>query len=98
MEEFPAGNQGSGSVAVSRCERAGWNDGTWDGFGAEVMEQVSFHGDCLAVRGPPQGLVRLQRNKSHHGFNPSLDWVNPYVTHNPMVELNPPFNLCISQS
>jgi hypothetical protein len=44
------------------------------------------------------GLVRLQVNKFHHEFNLGLDWVNPYVTPNPIVGLNPPFNLCISQN
>jgi hypothetical protein len=35
----------------------------------------------------------LQGNKSQHGFNLGLDCVNPYVTLNHMVGLNPPFNL-----
>ncbi|PWZ32688.1 hypothetical protein Zm00014a_004336 [Zea mays] len=26
--------------------------------------------------------------QSHHGFNPSLDWANPYLTLNHMVALN----------
>jgi hypothetical protein len=44
------------------------------------------------------GLVRLHGIKSHHGFNPGMDWVNPYLTPNPMVELNPSTNPCVFQS
>jgi hypothetical protein len=44
------------------------------------------------------GLVRLQGIKSHHGFNPGMDWVNPYLTPNLMVGLNPSTNPCVFQS
>jgi hypothetical protein len=44
------------------------------------------------------GLVRLHGIKSHYGFNPDMDWVNPYLTPNPMVGLNPSTNPCVFQS
>jgi hypothetical protein len=44
------------------------------------------------------GLVWLHGMKSHQGFNPGMDWVNPYLTPNPMVGLNPSTNQCVSQS
>jgi hypothetical protein len=44
------------------------------------------------------GLVRLHGMKPHHGFNSVMDWVNPYLTLNPMVGLNPSTNPCVSQS
>jgi hypothetical protein len=31
------------------------------------------------------GFVRLHGMKSHHRFNPGMDWVNPYPTPNPMM-------------
>jgi hypothetical protein len=38
------------------------------------------------------GIVQLQVIKSYHKFNSNLDYVNPYLTYNHMVRLNPSFN------
>jgi hypothetical protein len=44
------------------------------------------------------GLVGLYRIKFNHEFNLSIDWMNPYLIPNSMVEINPSTNSGVSQS
>jgi hypothetical protein len=79
----------------SECTRRGYF-----GEGANAQIRSVFSGEAEREQHLRHrlGLVRLHGIKSYHGFNPFMDWVNPYLTPNPMVGLNPSTNPYISQS